>query len=109
MFDISFVFISSPASSDRDCFLIFFYFESVWGEMIRWWRGYSWSRKHRRDLKSNVSGFSKDFLVLKVDIHFREMIGKKVGKGLFESGFGTSLFYGNILTIMWCHRKLFIL
>ena len=33
--------------------------------------------KVMRDLKSNISGFSKDFLVLKVEIDFRELIRKK--------------------------------
>ena len=37
-----------------------FLFKSMWGEMIRWWRGYSYSRKAGRDHKSNVSGFIKD-------------------------------------------------
>ena len=44
--------------------------------MIRWWKGYSCSRKTWRDLKSNVSGFIKDFFILKVEIDFRALIKK---------------------------------
>ena len=47
-----------------------------------------------RDFKSNVSGFIKDFFVLKVEIDLRELIRKKLGRGLCERDFGHDLFHG---------------
>ena len=62
MCDISFGFISSSrTSSDKICSEFFFLFKSMLGEMIRWWRCNSCSRKAGKDLKSNISGFIKDF------------------------------------------------
>ena len=43
-------------------FVEVFLFKSMRGEMIRGWRVYSCSRKEGKDLKTNVSGFIKDFL-----------------------------------------------
>ena len=92
MCDISFSFISSRTSSDSECFLSF----SI--ETIRWWRGYSW-RKAGIDLKLTVSGFIKDFFVLKVEIDFREL--KRISRERFGlKGFWHISFHGKILTIM---------
>ena len=57
MCDISFDFISSHTSSDRDCFLSFSIQKHVRRNKME---GYSCNRKAGRDLKSNVSGFIKD-------------------------------------------------
>ena len=82
-----------------------FLFKSTWGKMIRWLRGYSCSRKARRNLKLNVSGFIKDFFVLKLGIDFRELIRKSRARFGWK-GFWHILFHGKILTTIWCHRKL---
>ena len=64
---------------DKDCFLSFFIYlkackESEVGIVV--------GEKLGRDLKSNVSSFIKGFFcfVLKVEIHFRELIRKKLGR-----------------------------
>ena len=110
MCDISFGFISSSRTSSHQTEIVFwdFLFKSIWGEMIKWWRGYSCYRKAGRNFKSNVSGFIKDFFVLKVEIDFRKLI-RKSREGLSERGFGIICFMIKILTIMWYHRKLWCL
>ena len=84
-----------------DCYLSFF---DLKGE----WRGYRCSKKKKKkkkqqknklgsDLKTNVSGFIRDFFVLKEYIDFRALIRKKVGNYLCERELWYDLLHGKDL------------
>ena len=85
-----------------------FLLNSMWGDMIWWWMWYICSRKAGRNLKSNVSGFVKDFFVLKVDIDFRELIRKMSWrvwiKGVLAYLVSWKVIDYNVrkLSILWC-------